>query len=140
MDHIYQTEKDDILKVLQKKSSMFDGTLGVYHHKRFHTGVDPDTKPVYSQPYPVLHIHLSTFNKELDHIFELAVLVHQNETEWASPTFIVPKKDGRVLWISDLLQLNKVIKRKKYPLPIITEIIRKHIGYKLFTKIDISMQ
>jgi hypothetical protein len=32
--------------------------------------------------------------------------------------------------------LNKVIKCKPYPLPIITDILRKCFGYKFFTKLD----
>ncbi len=85
-------------------------------------------------------VHLSTFKKELDHLVKLGVLVPQQQSEWASPTFIVPKKDGRVRWISNLRQLNKVVGRKQYPLPIITDILRKHSGYEFFTKLDISMQ
>ena len=123
MDHLYQTQKDDILKVLQKHSSKFYGTPGVYPHKSFHIDVDPDENPVYSQPYPVPHIHLSNFKNELENLVRLGVLVHQKESKWASPTFIVPKKDGRVLWISNLCQSNKVIKRKQYHLSVITEIL-----------------
>ena len=78
MDNISQTQKDDILKLLQKNSSMFDGTLGVYPHKMFHIDVDPYVNPVYSRPYPVPRIQLFTFKKELDYLVELVVLVHQN--------------------------------------------------------------
>ena len=140
LNHLKKNQKDDLLQVLKKHEKMFDGTLGVYPHKKFHIDIEPDAKPVYSRPYPIPRIHLQTFKKELDHLVQLGVLAPQNESEWASPTFIIPKKDGRVRWISDLRQLNKVVKRKQYPLPIINDILRKRLGYKFFTKLDISMQ
>eukprot|EP00804_Cyclotella_cryptica_P003487 CCRYP_002122-RA/>CCRYP_002122-RA protein AED:0.43 eAED:0.43 QI:0/-1/0/1/-1/1/1/0/143 len=98
------------LQVLQDNSKMFEGTLGLYPHCKVHIELGPDAKPVHTQTYPVLHIHMSTFKQELDHLVELGVLIPAQESEWASPTFIIPKKDGRVHWISDLCQLNKAIK------------------------------
>jgi hypothetical protein len=83
---------------------------------------------------------LKTFKKELNQLVKIGVLAAQQESEWASPSFIIPKKDGRVRWISNLRQLNKVIRHKQYPLPIITDILRKHSGYRFFTKLDVSMQ
>jgi hypothetical protein len=113
---------------------MFNATLGVYPHKKVHIDIDPNAKPVHSRPCPVPQIHLKTFKKELSHLVKIGVLAAQQESEWASPSFIIPKKDNKVCWISDLHQLNKVIRRKQNPLPIITDILCKRSGYKFFHK------
>jgi hypothetical protein len=115
---------------------MFDGNLGVYPHKKLHIDIDPDARHVQSRPYPVPQIHLKTFQTELRHFVRIGVLASQQESEWVSPPFIIPKKDGRVCWISNLHQLNKV----QYLLSNITDILRKHSGYKFFIKLDTSMQ
>jgi hypothetical protein len=114
--------------------------LEFIHTKKVHIDIDPNAKPVYSRPYLVPQIHLTTSKKEFDHLVRIGALTSQQESEWASPSFIIPKKDGRVCWISDLHQFNKVIRCKQYPLPIITDILRKRSGYKFFTKLDVSMQ
>ena len=126
--------------MLTKHSKLFSGKLGSYPHKKFHIDIDPEATPVHARAYPVPRIHLETFRNELNRLVELGVLQPQGVSEWASPSFIIPKKDGRARWISDLRQLNKVIKRNQYPLPIIIDILRKRVGYKFFTKMDISMQ
>jgi hypothetical protein len=114
--------------------------LEFIHTKKVCIDIDLNAKPVHSRPYPVPQIHLKTFKKELDHLARIGVLAAQQEMEWALLSFIIPNKDGRVHWISNLRQLNKVIRRKQYPLPIITDILRKCSGYKFFTKLDVSMQ
>ncbi len=126
--------------MLRENDKMFNGTFGVYPHKKVHIDIDPNATPVHSKPYPVPRIHLKTLKKELDHLVRIAVLAAQQESEWASPSFIIPKKNSRVRWISNLYQINKAIRRKQYPLLINTDILRKCSGYKFFAKLDISMQ
>ena len=77
--------------------------------------------------------------RELDHLVMIGVLEHSGASQWASGTFIIPKKDGRIRWISDFRALNKCIKRKTYPLPCISDILSKRTGYTYFSKLDISM-
>ncbi len=140
LTHLNAHQKADLLQVQQENYKMFNGTLWVYPHKKVHIDIDPNAKPVHSRPYPVPQIHLKTFKKELDHLVRIGVLAAQQESERASPSFIIPKKDDRVRWISNLRQLIKVIRRKQYPLPIIMDILHKHSGYKFFTKLEASMQ
>jgi hypothetical protein len=85
-------------------------------------------------------MHLATLKSELNYLVKIGALIQTQKRGWALPSFIIPKKDGRVHWISDLHQLNKVIKCRHYPLPIISDILQKRSGYKFFTKLDISMQ
>jgi hypothetical protein len=140
LTYINTHQKADLLQVLWENNKIFNGTLGVYPHKKVHIDIDPNAKPVHSRPYPVPQIHLKTFKKELDYLVRIGVLAAQQESEWVSPSFIIPKKDGRGCWISTLRQLNKVIRCKQCLLPIFTDILHKRFGYKFFTKLDVSMQ
>ncbi len=56
-------QKADLLYVLQENNKMFNGTLGVYPHKKVHYNIDPNAKPVHSRPYPVPQIHFEDFQK-----------------------------------------------------------------------------
>ena len=75
----------------------------------------------------------------LDHLIKIGILERSGASQWASSTFIIPKKDGRIRWISNFRALNKCIKRNTYPLPRISEILSKCRGYVYFSKLDISM-
>jgi hypothetical protein len=59
--HLNAKQKADLLHILIENKSMFDGTLGVYHHSKIHIDVDQDAIPKHSRPYPVPRIHLNTF-------------------------------------------------------------------------------
>ena len=138
--HLDPSQRQKLRHILEKYNTLFDGTLGHYTKTKIHLEIDPNVTPVHSRPYPVARIHEAAFKKELEHLVDLGVLRKCGMTEWASPTFIVPKKDGRVRWVSDFRVLNKSLKRRIYPIPIIQDVLTKRKGYKYFTKLDLTMQ
>ena len=123
-----------------KYKKLFSGQLGCYPGKQLHIDVEPTAILVHSRAYGVPRAHEETFKKELAHLVELGVFRCCGRTDWAAGTFIIPKKDGRVRWISDFRQLNKVVRRRVYPLPRIQDILTRRPGYRFFSKLDISMQ
>ena len=62
-----------------------------------------------------------------------------SDSEWASPTFIIPKKNGTVRFITDLRQVNKRIVRKPFPIPKISDVMQKLEGFRYATALDLNM-
>ena len=138
--HLSSNQQADLRTLLHKHSKLFDGTLGRYPGEPMHIELEKGAQPVYRRPYPIPVVHMETFRRELEHLVRIGVLSPTRDSEWGLPTFIIPKKDGRVRWVSDMRELNKVIKRTQYTLPIINDVLRKRKGYQFLTKLDISMQ
>ena len=54
-----------------------------------------------SRPYTVPFSQRELFRRELERLVEIGVLEKCGRADWVSGTFCVPKKDGRVRWVSD---------------------------------------
>ena len=72
-------------------------------------------------------------------IVEIGVLRKINISEWAAPTFIISKKNGTVRFISDFTELNKIIRRKPFPIPRIQDLLLKLEGFKYASSLDLNM-
>ena len=62
-----------------------------------------------------------------------------NGSKWGTPTFILPKKNGTIRFLSDFRELNKCNKRKPYPLPKIQDQLLNLERLTYATSIDLNM-
>jgi hypothetical protein len=132
-------QREDLHRLLKKYESLFDGTLGQWKGEDYDIELKEGATPYHARPFPIPRIHEQTLRHEVDRLCEIGVLKKVNRSEWAAPTFIIPKKDGTVRFISDFRQLNKRIKRKPFPIPKIQDLLLKLEGFQYATSLDLNM-
>ena len=130
--HLTKDQQDDLAKLFSKYKRLFSGELGKYEGKKVHLEVENGARPTHAKPYSIPHTQMDLFKEELMRLVKIGVLRPIGATQWASPTFIRPKKDNRIRWLSDFCELNKVLKRRVYPLPNIHDVLTKRSGYEIF--------
>jgi hypothetical protein len=137
--HLTASDREKLLSVLLKFESLFDGTLGDWKLLPVSFELKEGMKPYHGRPYPIPHKHKAVLIKEIKWLCNIGVLEWQPSSRWASPTFIIPKKDSTVRTISGFKELNKGIVRKPYPIPKIRMILQELEGFIHATALDLNM-
>jgi hypothetical protein len=115
--HLTASQQEKLLSLLFDYEQLFDGTIGDWNRPPVSIEMKERAKPYHGRPYPIAQIHKATLMKEINRLGGIGVLKRQSSSQWASPTFIIPKKDMTVRTITDFRELNKWIVRKPYPIP-----------------------
>ena len=139
LNYLNKNKQNKLYKLLKKYEAMFDGTLGNYTGSKYKIELRENVTPYHARPFPIPKIHEETLKKEVKRLVKIGVLKCINNSEWAAPTFIIPKKNGTVRFISDFRELNKRIKRKPFPIPKIQDLLLKLEGFKYATSLDLNM-
>ena len=139
LKHLNKEKQNKLYLFLKRFENMFDGTLGTYTGSTYRIDLKKDAKPYHARPFPIPRIHEETLKKEVERLVKIGVLKRINNSEWAAPTFIIPKKNGTVRFISDFRELNKRIQRKPYPIPKIQDLLLKLEGFRYATSLDLNM-
>jgi hypothetical protein len=91
--HLTTEQQAELQAVLGKHTTLFPGKLSCYRHKKMNLELLAGAKPVHAKPYPVPRTQREVFQKELQCLVQLSVLSRVGGAVWASPSFIIPKKD-----------------------------------------------
>ena len=136
--HLTTDQRNKLLWLLLNYDVLFDGTLGDWQTEPVSFELKADAKPHHGRAFPVPYIHLETLKKEVQMLVDLGVLERQPSSEWASPTFIIPKKNNTVRFISDFREVNKHLVRKPYPIPKISTVLQEIEGFAYATALDLN--
>ena len=91
--HLSLQDQNKLLELLTEFEELFDGTLGDWKTDPVSFELKEGAKPYHGRSYPVPKAYKDTTIRELNRLVELGVVEFQPGSEWASPSFIIPKKD-----------------------------------------------
>ena len=137
LKHLTPQEQSELVEVLERHSDMFRGMLGTLNIPPVHFELKPGARPFHAKPFPIPKAYENLTKAECRKFAEEDIWRHTLDSEWAAPSFIVPKKTGDVRVVTDFRELNKWIIRKPYPIPKILDILQKFEKFKYATAIDL---
>ena len=137
--HLNSVEKDKLLELLKKFEQLFDGTLGHWRTKPVSFQLKDGVTPYHGRAFPIPKVHKETIMKEIQRLCDLGVLEWQSSSEWAAPSFIQPKKNKTVRFLTDFREVNKRLVRKPFPIPKISTVLQELEGFTYATALDLNM-
>ena len=125
----------EIMAVLRKHSSMWDGNLGTISATEHRIELEEGTKPLRSIPYRQGPAMRTKVAEEIEKMLNAGVM-EPATSEWASPVVLVPKKDGSLRFCVDYRRLNTKTLGDAYPLPRMDDCIDSLGDARMFSTLD----
>ncbi|MCO5549991.1 hypothetical protein L7F22_003468 [Adiantum nelumboides] len=94
------------------------------------------TKLVQQRPYPMNPKYAKIVQEELGKLIKCGFIYPIEHSEWVSPIFIVPKKNGKFRVCVDLKKVNAAIRRDHYPLPYSEHVLEKVASKDAYSFLD----
>ena len=121
-----------------KYADVFDKHPGKLPGK-VHLQVDPACQPVILPARKVPVSNKEKFKAELQRLQDLEVIAPVDEPmEWVSQFIVAVKKSGELRVCIDPKALNAALKRERYQIPVIDELLPDLAEARVFTKVDLA--
>ena len=108
--YLLPSQRKQLYSLLNQFHNLFDGCFKTFKGPPVHLELIENPVPVCQCPYTIPTSLLAVFKEELSRLISIGVIEKAQCSEWIAGTFIVPKKDGHVRWITDFCGLNKILR------------------------------
>jgi hypothetical protein len=95
--------------------------------------------PCHGWAFPVAKLHKDTIIEEVERLCKLGVLERQTASEWALPSFNIPKKNRTACFLSYFWEVKKRFVRKPFPIPKLSTGLQELEGFTFATALDFNM-
>ena len=126
--HLNAEERTQLLRLLEYFRGLFGGNLGYWATEPVYLELNPYSKTFNSIYYTVPRINKETSHKDLNRLVEIGVLNPVQWSQYSTPIFIIPKKEGNVRFITDYRRINQQLTKNPYPLTKIGKTMQKLEG------------
>ena len=118
---------------------LFDGTLCNRNTEHVSFELKEGTKSYHGRLFPGPKSCKAITMKELNRLCDLGVLEFQPTSEWASPSFLIHKKDNMVCFISDFSEVNKQLVKNPLLTPKISTVLQELERFTFAAALDLNM-
>jgi hypothetical protein len=122
-ENLHVEEQHQLKIVLQKYEHLFDETLGERNMETVSISLqlmDCNCKPVHARAYTVTRSVEQQLqqNEEIVRLVDIGILEADYYSEWSSPSFEIPKKNGSstIRVVTDFRKLNLLLKHRMSPI------------------------
>ena len=123
-------------EIIEEYKDVFEGDLGTLEGLQ-HLNVDPSVPASIAPSRRVPFAIKPKLKAQLERLTDIGVLIPVVEpTDWVSNLVVATKESGVLRLCLDPQQLNKALKRERYPLPAIDDVLPDLSRAKVFTKIN----
>jgi hypothetical protein len=143
--HMEETPKEKVPNLenyaaMKEFEDVFKEVPGLPPRRNIDFSIDlmPGVAPVSKTPYRMSTLELKELQMHLEEILKKGY-IRLSVSPWGAPVLFVKKKDGTLRLCIDFRQLNKVIVKKKYPLPRIDDLFDQLKDARIFSKIDLRL-
>ncbi|GKF50299.1 putative reverse transcriptase domain-containing protein, partial [Tanacetum coccineum] len=129
---------EDVPIVRDFPEVFLEDLLGIPPSRQVEFQIDlvPGAAPVIQAPYRLAPSEMKELSDQLQELFDKG-FIRPSSSPWGAPVLFVKKKDGSFWMCIDYRELNKLIMKNRYPLPMIDDLFDQLQGSSVYSKIDL---